>query len=296
MTGWDGPPNVPHREVFINEPYRRSEIVKASIIVIVGVLLSCGACSDDSGGQDSATSALDSVSRDLGDGGVSDGSPRVDAIAGADRGTPGPDSSLKFDVTALKCTDGFIPAPDGAMTTDGGTSRDGGRVICGQAKSVVIDEVAIGLPDYLAIENASGAPIDIKGYKLEMAGIGSKAVTFTVSKSRSVPAGGIVYIFEYTYGKKTGDINTNGNIPFYDGPPTANKENAVALYDAKGQLLDYMAIGRFSKNIPNDATFTPLAYPVGFTSSKHSWQRRARTGSCPNFDSGDWGIACLTRP
>ena len=103
-----------------------------------------------------------------------------------------------------------------------------------------------------------------------------------------------MYVMEYSSGKKTGDVNTGKNIPFYNGPPSAAKPNAVSLLDASGNLLDYMSVGS-NVNKPTGASFTPITWPKTFDSAKSSFQRKANKGACPAFLSSDWGTAALTR-
>ncbi|MCA9664942.1 MAG: hypothetical protein KC503_05115 [Myxococcales bacterium] len=162
------------------------------------------------------------------------------------------------------------------------------------ASPLVLYEIAVSQPDYLAIKNVGATPLDMKGYTMVMSGISPTAV-FTVPTSVKLMPGEIAYVFEYTKGKLPSDINTGANIPFYDGPPTATEPNAVALFAPGGELLDYVAIGS-NVNLPAGASFAAIPWPSAFDSSKQSFQRAKQSGQCPNFNASDWKTAPLTRP
>ncbi len=185
-------------------------------------------------------------------------------------------------------------APDASVDS----GPDSGFVVTCATSGVVVEEVAVGGPDYVALKNYSTGPVDIVGYRLEMYGISSTPTVYTIQASDVsgwLAAGATVYIFEYSAGNLSGDINTGANIPFYDGPPSAANPNAGLLFDATGNLLDYASVGE-NVGKPDNVTFTALPWPVGFDSDVSSFQRVANNGSCPTFSYLDWYYANLTRP
>lgn len=199
-----------------------------------------------------------------------------------DTGTPPADQSPPADLGPVDLT-----------PTD-----SAGPVTCGST-GVWIQEVATGQPDFVSIKNAGSTAISVVGYKLEMYGISPSAPdVYTIQAgdvSGDLSPNAVLYLFENSTGTDPGDINTGANIPFYDGDSaSAQKPNAVLLYDAGGALIDYFAVGGAVAK-PANVSFTPVAWPATFDSDLSSFQRSAYTGSCPSFKTSDWGAASITR-
>ncbi len=214
-------------------------------------------------------------------------------IATGDGAAPWPDLGGTYYDSGTPKYDGSTPKYDGSTPKDSGSSPKDSFVPpaakCNGTAKVYIEEVATGQPDYLALINKGGAAVNLKGFTLSMMGI--SPVSYTFVAGASVAAGAKVYIFEYNDGKKAGDINTTKNIPFYDDL----QSNAVALYDASGNLLDYVAIGDKIVGKPPGATAGLVAWPTGYDDTKQSFQRKAYTGACPAFKASDWTAKALTR-
>lgn len=205
-----------------------------------------------------------------------------------DKSTPTPDKST--------------PTPDQAPAdlslADATPTDSAGPVACGNT-GVWIQEVATGQPDFVAIKNAGSAAISVVGYKLEMYGISATTPdVYTIQAadvSGDLSPNAVLYVFENNTGTDPGDINTGENIPFYDGDSaSAQKPNAVLLYDAAGALVDYFAVGSVVAK-PANVSFTPVAWPATYDSDVSSFQRSAYTGACPSFKTSDWEVAPITR-
>ncbi|MCA9668328.1 MAG: lamin tail domain-containing protein [Myxococcales bacterium] len=214
----------------------------------------------------------------------------------------------QYDTGAIPTYDSYVfPDTGGGGQEDAGTStfadtgsgqQDAGAsatkppATC-SSSGLRISEVAVGTLDFVVLKNNGSGPIDLAGYKLEMYGInGNKPVEHTFA-AKTIAAGESVYVLEYEKGTAGTDVNTKQNIPFYNGPPSAMKPNAVGLYDAAGALVDYWAVDK-AVGIPANASFTPMSWGT-FDSKKSSFQRVADTGACPNFNASDWGTAALSR-
>jgi hypothetical protein len=153
---------------------------------------------------------------------------------------------------------------------------------------VVLQEVATGQPDYLALKN-NGTAADLGGFSLQMMGIGP--VTYTFKAGTTIGTGQVLYVFEYSDGQP-GDVQTGDNIPFFDNL----ESNSVALHDKTGNLLDFVAVGIKIVNLPPGAQATLLAWPPGYDPNKQSIQRVGLTGKCPSFSAADWAAKPITRP
>ncbi|MCK5795736.1 MAG: lamin tail domain-containing protein [Deltaproteobacteria bacterium] len=259
-----------------------------SVLFLVVTALLINACSkgeqsshiifDDSGGSD--IQAQDTTSPDAApeDGQLAD-SLTPDMIA--------TDTAPSPDGPGLDST----PAHDTTPTHD--TGQPG--ALCGTA-AVRIVEVAVGSPDYVGIKNYGTAPVAIGGFKLEMTGISVSMPDRYTFAAQTLAAGATVFAVEYTSGTLSNDVETGANIPFFDNPPTApaTTPNAVSLRDATGSLLDYWAVGAKAENLPSGTSFTPQAWPAGFSSDTTSFQRKSDIGVCPHFAVGDWGTAALS--
>lgn len=224
----------------------------------------------------------------------------TDSPISADKGitadggtTPWPDLGGTYDNGNVQ-TDGSPPLDGGSTPKDSGSSPKDSFVPpaakCNGTAKIYIEEVATGQPDYLALINKGSASVNLKGFSLAMMGI--SPVSYTFVAGASVAAGAKVYIFEYSDGKKAGDINTTKNIPFYDDL----QSNAVALYDASGNLLDYVAIGDKVVGKPPGATAGLFAWPTSYDKKTQSIQRKAYAGACPTFKTSDWTAKAMTRP
>ena len=259
--------------------------------IITGLLLCLAfaltACSDDDLKKpDSGVSVDLALNPDIGqtDGPVAGDSAKVDA-------------PVKVDGAVVKDTG----TPKDTGKKDTGTPKDAASqsdsiaaAKCGGKDKVVLQEVAVGNTDFVALKNTGTTSVTLKGFKLVMTGISVSAPDVFTFTTQTIASGKVLYVMEYSTGTKTGDVNTGKNIPFYNGPPSAAKPNSVSLMDGSGNLLDYMSVGS-NVNMPKGATFTPVAWPTSFDSSKSSFQRKASKGACPAFLSSDWGAATLTR-
>ena len=262
-------------------------------LATIGVLVGCG------GGT---TQPTQGARADGGAAGSDGGGGVWTDDAGGDPGTTGPGEE----------TPGPGPAADGGTVAKGDsggtvTKRDGSTggntntppppfpaAQCGATATVVLQEMATGQPDYVVLKNTGSAPVDLNGFQLHFAGITNKPTSYTFKASKMLDAGKTLYVVEYQT-TKPDEIGTAANIPFFDGPPNAARQNAVALYDTSGKLLDYLAIGAPAVSLPQGATFTAVAWPSGFLAKTHSFQRTGQKGSCPGFDASDWGAAPITR-
>lgn len=223
-----------------------------------------------------------------------DGEPAiVDQGTGVDSTADGvsnwPDSAGQQDGSVQ--WDGSGPPVDSGVK-DTGSSKDSyvpPAAKCNGTAKLYLAEVSTGQPDYLALINKGSAAVNLAGFKLEMDGISH--VSYTFAAGTSVKAGATQYVFEYTYGKKSGDINTTKNIPFYDDL----NSNAVALYDASGNLLDFVPIGKKAVSVPAGVTAGLVAWPKSYDAKKQSLQRKAYTGACPTFKASDWTAKAKTR-
>jgi Lamin Tail Domain len=211
----------------------------------------------------------------------------ITADGGADGTSPWPDIGGVTPDSGYVQTDGSSTPKD-----SGGSTKDSylpPAAKCNGTAKVYIEEVATGQPDYLALINKGSASVNLKGFTLAMMGI--SPVSYTFVAGASIAAGAKVYIFEYSDGKKAGDINTTKNIPFYDDL----QSNAAALYDASGNLLDYVAIGDKVVGKPPGATAGLFAWPTSYDQKTQSIQRKAYAGACPTFKASDWTAKALTR-
>jgi len=229
------------------------------------------------------------------DGAITKFDKGVTSDAGTDGTSPWPDLNGRYDGAPTydgPGSDGQVPRDNGVSPKDG-SSKDSYApppAKCGGTAKVYLAEVSTGQPDYLALINKGTAATSIVGFKLEMMGINLETYTFLAGAS--IPAGGTAYVFEYTAGTTAGDINTSDNIPFYDDLDS----NSVALYDASGNLLDFVPIGDKAVSVPPTVTAGLVAWPTSYDSSKQSFQRAAFTGKCPTFKASDWTAKTMTRP
>ena len=250
--------------------------------------LALAACSDDDGKKPDSAVAQDSQAADTGatpdTGTVADGAA-ADAPVKVDTGAPGKDGAPTKDSKPGKDSKPADAAPNSDAVKP---------AKCGGKDKVVLQEMAVGSTDFVSLKNLGTAAVTLTGFKVVMTGISTAKPDIYTFKSGSIAAGKVLYVFEYSAGKKTGDVNTGKNIPFYNGPPTASKPNSAYLLDAAGNLLDYVSVGT-SVNLPKGASFTPIKWPTSFDSAKSSFQRKASKGKCPGFLSSDWGTAALTR-
>ena len=237
---------------------------KAAFVIVSLSLLAAG-CSDDS-----------------------DPTPETDQKVQGDLALA--DTTSPFDGGGV---DRYVPTGDGApQPTDGGgpDSHIPPPAKCSATATVVLQEIATGQPDYLSVKNTGGSPVSLANFQLVMNGINVEFYTFQAGTS--VDAGKVLYIFEYSSNGQPGDVNTGGNIPFYDDLSS----NAVALYDGAGNLLDFIAIGDKIVGKPSGANVTLFPWPTGYDASTQSVQRVAQAGECPNFKASDWAATAMTRP
>ena len=254
----------------------------------VPILISCLALACSSG----------EVSESAPDGGSIDSGTDLQARdAGADAAPRPTKDSMPLPTPDAASPD--APPADSAPASDSDTNKTAALVppaVCTSKHSLVYQEIAVGYPDYVALKNTSSATLDLGGYKLILSGISPSAPeVYVLDPGLKLGAGEVLYLFEHSTGSDPGDVNLGGNIPFFDGPPNADKDNSAALYDPYGHLLDYFAVGNTALNLPAGASFTPLPWPSGFDSYVHSFQRAANAGSCPHFYTSDWKVADLTR-
>lgn len=244
---------------------RPNSTTRIVIAITVALLLAVAACSDDSG----PVTGDQQVTGDL---------FPTDAMPSPYDGAP----------------DRYIPAGDGSPPppSDGGgaDSYVPPATKCGGTATVVLQEISTGYPDYLSLKNTGGSAVSLANFKLVMDGINVESYTFQAGAS--VGPGSVLYVNEYSSNGQAGDVNTGDNIPFYDNL----QSNSVALYDASGNLLDFVAIGDKIVSQPPGATVTLFSWPANHNPDTHSIQRVAQTGKCPDFKASDWAAKAITRP
>jgi len=235
----------------------------------------------------------------------SDGSALLDGPQ-VDLGRDGPRADLPRDLPLspdkkspdLKSPDQKLPDSGGGELCANGVDDDkNGKIDCvdlaacgskapctDAARTFVIYEVYCGQPDYLVLRNVSTTSRNLAGFVLEMNG--TDPVTYTLP-SKTVPAGGLVWIFENSAGTQADDLNTGANIPFYDAVTTVS--NAVVLKTSGGQVVDYVGFGAALVSLPSGATQSggPVSY-VGFNVGTDSHYRAGMKGASPTFYKADW--------
>ena len=165
--------------------------------------------------------------------------------------------------------------------------------ICGASLAVRVDEIAVGQPDFIVLKNYSKTPVDVAGFRLVMTGIAPPAPDIFTLPQRTLGPGQTLVVVEHSKGSPS-SISTGANIPFYDGPPAADRPNALALHDGKGLLVDYWAVGQVV-NLPQGATYLAAPWLSSFESKKHSFHRVANKGICPRFEASDWSVGALSQ-
>jgi hypothetical protein len=241
---------------------------RAGLAVAVGLLVGAAAC----GGEPPPTTTKKKDQRlpdlpryriDL--AGASD--------APADYSTPGAEGRPRDAGADRKSGDGPQPPP---------------AAKCGGGAKLRLQEIATGQPDFLALVNQGPTAIDLKGYRVEMRGISLESYAFKAGQL--VPGGAKLYVYEYASGQ-SGDVQTGENIPFFD----ALDSNSVALWDAGGYLLDFVAVGDKVVGLPAGASFAGVPWPAKHDPAASSFQRIASAGACPSFKASDWAVKPITR-
>lgn len=245
------------------------------------------------------------------DGPPRDGPPRdgpllVDITVDATRDTLATDSTVDAtrDTLAPDTTrDGTIDTGGGGEICTGGVDDDAdGYIDCADpdcyakspcvaaSRTLVVQEVFPGQPDYIVIRNASTSVRNIAGYTLEFRGTGT--VNYTLP-SRTLAPGQTVHVFELSDGL-SGDIQSGVNIPFYDALPTF--ANAFILRNPAGTVIDYGGFGDSLAGLPTGMSQVGGAVTyTGFNASTDSHFRSGMAGSPPTFRATDWKRAKSTR-
>lgn len=253
--------------------------------------------SDDAAGADGAAgdgpvtdaAPADGLRRDQR---VADGRPPADA-----RPTPDarrPDSR----VPDARVPDSRVPdtGPVGEVCDNAKDDDGNGRIDCvdlvacakkapcqSATRSIVIHEVYPGTPDYVVLRNASPDLRNVSGYQLEFHG--TATVTFTLP-SRLVPTGTTFAVVEFQDGTGS-DVNTNANIPFYDGVPTAS--NAVILRNPSGAVVDYVGLGASLVGLPTGMSQVGGAVSyTGFNPATQAHYRAGMKGAPSTLQKTDW--------
>ncbi|MCA9672613.1 MAG: lamin tail domain-containing protein [Myxococcales bacterium] len=236
------------------------------------------------------------------DGPLGDQPPLADITVDSNADTLSPDTT--FDTFSPDSSvDSTADVGPGGEICSGGVDDDSdGYIDCADpdcynrtpcvaaGRTLVVQEVFPGQPDYIVLRNAGTTVRNISGYTLEFRGTGT--VNYTLP-SRTLAPGQTVHVFESGAGLAT-DIEATVNIPFYDA--LAGFSNAVILRNPTGTVIDYAGFGDSLVGLPTGITQTggPVSY-TGFNASTDSHFRSAIQGNTPTFRASDWKRATSTR-
>lgn len=70
----------------------------------------------------------------------------------------------------------------------------------------------------------------------------------------------------------------------------------MALYNASGALVDFVAMGDKSVGVLGGAGATPFSWPSGFSANTQSVTRTGTKGRCPCFLGSDWSAKTSSKP
>jgi len=165
---------------------------------------------------------------------------------------------------------------------------------------LVLNEVNIGLNDYIAIKNVSSSPINLKGYTIGFDDTRGTTTTYDFTytfSTKSIKGGATLYVCESSSCSGNNSVNVGKNI-MYD--PSGG--GATYLCQGKcgtGTVLDvhsWKGTGS-AATLLFSTTFTP-GPSTGITSSNestHSFLRQALAGKHPTFVQSDWKVGKKTK-
>ena len=160
---------------------------------------------------------------------------------------------------------------------------------------LVYNEINVGAPDYVVLENTTQSPLDTSGIYVYMYASNAGTVD-AMLPSRTLAPGEKVYFIENGGALQAGEERLGDSIPYV----TSSDFHALLCFGpcdlaTGGNILDAMTVDAPNDSLPSGITFTPAGVPNVTNDITQSYLRVGNTGTYPNFQQSDWTVGASTR-